>query len=285
MISRFEGTPGFSALVLSPDVAGIGLTIVEANHVIHYGRWWNPAKEMQATDRVYRIGQRKPVTVYYPVAIDPLHEFESFDEKLDKLLRRRKDLAADFLEPMASEDTLGEELVGDLERSSFVEVRTPTPLTASDIERLTWDRFEALIASVEKKARGGEIVLTPKAGDGGADVISINRSTVDLIQCKHSRKGVPCDEDAVRETIAAVDFYRSRVRAGRITEIRPRLVTSGTFTKRARKFAREHDVELLDGAGLCLSVARHSITLLDIAHWSDRRAGSLAEVFARIERT
>jgi hypothetical protein len=40
----------FDVLILSPFVAGVGLTIVEANHVIHYGRWWNPAVEAQATE-------------------------------------------------------------------------------------------------------------------------------------------------------------------------------------------------------------------------------------------
>ena len=51
-------------LILSPDVAGIGLTLVEANHVFHYGRSWNPAKEAQATDRAFRIGQERDVHVY-----------------------------------------------------------------------------------------------------------------------------------------------------------------------------------------------------------------------------
>jgi hypothetical protein len=63
IVDAFRKSIGFNILILSPDVAGIGLTIVEANHVIHYGRWWNPAKESQATDRVYRIGQTNPVHV------------------------------------------------------------------------------------------------------------------------------------------------------------------------------------------------------------------------------
>ena len=57
MLDRFRASPGFNVLVLSPDVAGIGLTVVEANHVIHYGRWWNPAREAQATARAWRIGR------------------------------------------------------------------------------------------------------------------------------------------------------------------------------------------------------------------------------------
>ena len=48
---------------------------MEANHVVHYGRWWNPAVESQATDRAYRIGQAKEVSVYLPILRDPSGEF------------------------------------------------------------------------------------------------------------------------------------------------------------------------------------------------------------------
>jgi len=64
ILHEFRSKPGFDVLILSPFVAGIGLTIVEANHVVHYGRWWNPAAESEATDRAYRIGQMKDVWVY-----------------------------------------------------------------------------------------------------------------------------------------------------------------------------------------------------------------------------
>src|SRR6185436_292674 len=103
IVTSFRESSGFNVLILSPDVAGIGLTLVEANHVIHYGRWRNPAKEMQATDRVYRIGQTKDVHVYYPICRDPSAAFETFDEKLDALITRRRSLAQDFLAPMPSD--------------------------------------------------------------------------------------------------------------------------------------------------------------------------------------
>ena len=114
MVQRFRDHSGFNVIVLSPDVAGIGLTLVEANHVIHYGRWWNPAKESQATDRVYRIGQMRDVHVYYPIATDPEGAFETFDEKLAALIQRRRQLAQDFLAPMPEEDALKRELFDDL---------------------------------------------------------------------------------------------------------------------------------------------------------------------------
>jgi SNF2 family DNA or RNA helicase len=114
MLDRFRESLGFNALILSPVVAGLGLTLVEANHVIHYGRWWNPALEAQATDRVYRIGQTRPVHVYYPIAIDPVREFVTFDEKLARIIDRRRQMAQDFLTPLPGEADIQKELLDEV---------------------------------------------------------------------------------------------------------------------------------------------------------------------------
>ena len=106
---------GFNVLILSPFVAGIGLTIVEANHVVHYGRWWNPAVESQATDRAYRIGQTKEVSVYLPILRDPNGRVSpTFDERLDLLMEGKQRLAEDFLRPLPPEEEMGGELFTDL---------------------------------------------------------------------------------------------------------------------------------------------------------------------------
>lgn len=90
VVNRFSNQPGAGAIILSPRAAGVGLTITAANHVIHYTREWNPAVENQATDRAYRIGQTKPVSVYYPILESA--NFLSADEKLDQLLDAKRDL-------------------------------------------------------------------------------------------------------------------------------------------------------------------------------------------------
>ena len=106
-------------MILSPFVAGIGLTITEANHVIHYGRWWNPAVESQATDRAYRIGQNKDVVVYLPILTDPTGRISlTFEERLDALMERKYSLARDFLRPISPEDELEGELHRDLMREA-----------------------------------------------------------------------------------------------------------------------------------------------------------------------
>lgn len=115
IISRFRESSGFDVLILSPEVAGMGLTLTEANHVFHYGRWWNPAKEAQATDRVFRIGQEKDVHIYQLITKDIQNpEFSTFDQKLDQLLRRRLALAKDFLTPLPAEDDLSKEFMTEL---------------------------------------------------------------------------------------------------------------------------------------------------------------------------
>ena len=94
-IRAFQEAPGFGVIILSPVAVGFGVNMQAANHVIHFTRTWNPAKEDQATDRAYRIGQERDVYVYYPtVGAD---DFKTFDVKLDELLERKRALAGDML--------------------------------------------------------------------------------------------------------------------------------------------------------------------------------------------
>lgn len=101
LVDEFNHADGFQVLLLSPEAAGVGLNITGANHVIHLSRCWNPAKEDQATDRAYRIGQKKAVTVYIPMAIDTeFPEDASFDLNLDELLEYKRDLSRSALCPI-----------------------------------------------------------------------------------------------------------------------------------------------------------------------------------------
>ena len=97
LIDRFQRMPGFNAIVLSPLAVGFGVNIQAANHVVHFTRTWNPAKEDQATDRAYRIGQERDVTVYYPSVVG--QGFDSFDTVLHKLLSWKRGLAEDLTPP------------------------------------------------------------------------------------------------------------------------------------------------------------------------------------------
>ena len=98
-VDAFQQASGFDVLILSPNAGGVGLTLTAATHVIHLSRWWNPAVEDQCTDRVYRIGQLRPVHIYYPMAVHPDFGEYSFDLQLDKLLQRKRQLNQALLLP------------------------------------------------------------------------------------------------------------------------------------------------------------------------------------------
>jgi len=109
IVDAFQaGQLGFDLLVLSPKAAGVGLTITAANHVIHLSRWWNPAVEDQCNDRVYRIGQTLPVTIYVPMARHPGHGDASFDLSLNALLERKRSLSRTMLLPPVSDSDASE---------------------------------------------------------------------------------------------------------------------------------------------------------------------------------
>ena len=98
-VDRFNNNLGFDVMILSPKAAGTGLTITSANHVIHYTRWWNPAVENQATDRAYRIGQEKPVFVYYPIVTDTkgLTRKGTVEEIVHQLLTEKQEMASSVI--------------------------------------------------------------------------------------------------------------------------------------------------------------------------------------------
>lgn len=73
--------------VLSLRAGGVGLNLTRASHVVHYDRWWNPAVENQATDRVFRIGQNRNVQVHKLICQGTL------EERIDELIESKKALS------------------------------------------------------------------------------------------------------------------------------------------------------------------------------------------------
>lgn len=105
LIRSFQAKPGFNVIVLSGLAVGFGVNIQEANHVIHFTRLWNPAKEDQATDRAYRIGQTRPVTVYYPTVVSDEKSLsvETFDQIVNDVLERKRQTANDMLDGVGND--------------------------------------------------------------------------------------------------------------------------------------------------------------------------------------
>jgi SNF2 family DNA or RNA helicase len=89
MVAEFQDSETEpSAFILSLRAGGVGLNLTRANHVFHFDRWWNPAVEEQATDRAFRIGQRKNVFVHKFVALGTV------EERIDAMIEDKKRLSS-----------------------------------------------------------------------------------------------------------------------------------------------------------------------------------------------
>ena len=204
LITDFEQEQGFNIIIMSPLAAGTGLTIVGANNVIHLERHWNPAKEAQATDRVYRIGQEKDVNVYIPVLHHPVSDVTSFDLNLDQLLSIKTALKDAVITPEEVDpQVLGNKLFGENQPTGDVSSRVYIP---DDLKNLSWQKFEAFIAELLRRHYKAEVMLTKDGADKGADVVVKGIKNV-LVQVKHVTDERLNSEMPLREIFAAKQPY------------------------------------------------------------------------------
>ncbi len=121
LVNQFQEDDAIPFVVLSLKAGGTGLNLTAATHVVHFDRWWNPAVEEQATDRAFRIGQKRPVFV---------HKFVSrgtVEERVDQMLAQKRGLARELLS--------GEDEVRLTELSNDDLLRT----VSLDLQRATLD--------------------------------------------------------------------------------------------------------------------------------------------------
>jgi SNF2 family DNA or RNA helicase len=109
MVSSFQSdADGAPIFIISIKAGGTGLNLTKANHVFHFDRWWNPAVEDQATDRAFRIGQKRNVQVHKFVCSGTL------EEQIDQLIEKKKSLAQNIIG--ASENWITELSNGELQK-------------------------------------------------------------------------------------------------------------------------------------------------------------------------
>ena len=118
MVAQFQEAEEPTLFLLSLKAGGTGLNLTAANHVIHVDRWWNPAVEDQATDRAFRIGQRRDVQVRKFVCIGTL------EEKIDAMIEQKKALAQRIV-------GVGESWLTDLSTAALRDVLTLSPEAVS----------------------------------------------------------------------------------------------------------------------------------------------------------
>jgi SNF2 family DNA or RNA helicase len=118
MVARFQEIDEPVLFLLSLKAGGTGLNLTAANHVIHVDRWWNPAVEDQATDRAFRIGQRRDVQVRKFVCVGTL------EERIDAMIEQKKALAEQIV-------GTGESWLTELSSAALRELLTLSPEAVS----------------------------------------------------------------------------------------------------------------------------------------------------------
>ncbi|HHQ48586.1 MAG TPA: DEAD/DEAH box helicase, partial [Acidobacteria bacterium] len=112
LIRRFNAGQHEQVLLASLLAGGVGVDLTGASVVIHYDRWWNPAKENQATDRVHRIGQKRFVQVVKLITRNTI------EERIDEIIRRKVDLMECIVAPT-------EDVIRGLDRDELARLLTP----------------------------------------------------------------------------------------------------------------------------------------------------------------
>jgi hypothetical protein len=257
-LQAFQQAPGFGAIILSPLAVGFGLNIQAANHVIHFTRTWNPAKEDQATDRAYRIGQTKDVTVYYPTVVS--NEFATFEVVLDKLLERKRELAQDMLNGSADVSAREFEFDGvQLEPAPIIDDRVTADITL----QMDWQHFEALVALLWSKM-GFACYPTPAVGDSGVDVVALRGTNGVLVQAKTARVGSPgLSWDAVKEVVAGAAVYEAKHPGVTFERV---CVANHFFGQQARDTAAVNNVRLIDRHGLGELLSEYPVYLAELSN-------------------
>ena len=255
IVDDFNQKEGFAILILSAEAGGVGFNITAANHVIHLSRCWNPAKEDQATDRVYRIGQEKEVHVYLPIA--QYEGGDSFDVKLDQLLQYKRSLSQSVIFPTADTEVDGQDMYNELVgwnnvMESESACGTSSYWTIEDTDKVTGDVFERMVAKLYASIPGYAAEETKQTNNYGVDVVveTDQKSRRGLLVGCRQMMGASPSHDSVEAISSAIPFY----------EKQRGYHFSGVVVTNALDFT-SHDKERAAAAGVKL-IARQDLTKL-----------------------
>ena len=240
-IDKFQlGQNKFNIIILSPLAAGVGLNITGANHVIHYGRWWNPAKENQATDRVYRIGQEKEVFVHYFIEeIEDSSEEKTFDQNLHELLSNKIEVSTNFLKP--NEQDISELLLNKYKNNNIDDISKINFVDITNLKNLSPSDFEAYAACYYDKL-GYKTVLCQNCCIG-MDLIAFNKQEIKIIQCKHTQNNWLQDNTAINNILTAKNIFFENKKVNR--KLTLTCFTNSDFDNSTHNEASMEGIELI----------------------------------------
>jgi len=221
----------------------------EAAHIL-VERHWNPAKEAQATDRVYRIGQVKDDNVFVPILHHPIHE--SFDVNLLHRLLSKKTLLKDAV-------VTPEQVVPNPGGFGASVIEPAHRVTADDLHRLSWQQFESLCAELfSKKYAASNCWLTQSGSDYGADVVLVAGASGKLIQRKHTAGAKYDGYKAIQE------IHSASVKYGKELEKNIDSLIFATNAKvlsaKSKTLAKQYHVEIVSHRELSSLLETHTIT-------------------------
>lgn len=259
-VDEFQENEGFGIIIMSPLAAGMGLNITGANNVIHYSRFWNPAKEQQATDRAYRIGQQREVNVYYPMSVSK--GFKTFDVVIDNLLAKKTELASATLFPTTRTEIKQQELYDSLIFDDAGKSSDSYYIDEKQMDAMDNYSFEAFIAALYKKM-GYKVFLTARSSDKGIDVLALSSKSNIAIQVKHSASSVGVE--GVQEAKFGSEYYSRQLGSGYCERFSPVLLTNATFAETTKNLASNMDVKLIDRTSLLEMMLKHKVNHEDVS--------------------
>jgi hypothetical protein len=254
-------------IIMSPVAAGVGLTITAANNVIHLERHWNPAKEDQATDRVYRIGQTRDVSVFIPILHHPNHD--SFDVHLHRLLAKKIDLKDAVMAP----EIVTQESFQQTGIFGQVTGHLMPHLSEDDLDVMGWRQFESLIAEILCREFDGDVLLTPASNDKGCDVVLISARHNVLAQCKYTKHIVLQGDMFIREIFASRRFYETRL--GKEFDRLAVFTNAKKIGRQGQAAAASHEVQLHERSWILKRLRKYTITKFDVLKRLDKSRISL----------
>jgi len=255
ILKRFDAANGFKAVIISPKAGGAGLNIQAANHVIHYTREWNPALENQATARCYRIGQKRPVSVYFPTSIGD-EENPTAEERLANILRDKRSIMDDFTISNREFDISSDDFVNQTSQQDNFK------LSFTDLRAISSKQFENVIANIFSKL-GYKAEVVGGANDRGADIICFGEKENVLIQVKQKQTSVKeLNTTPINEIRGAKQHYTHQY--GK--EFSLAVVTNGNFSTLAHQAVAQggKDVVLYDGTWISNRLKDFDVMFLDV---------------------
>jgi superfamily II DNA or RNA helicase len=234
VIRRFKSDGSHRVLILSLRAGGVGLNLQEASYVFHFDRWWNPAAERQAEDRVHRLGQVYPVTVLKYTCLGTI------EERIERILSYKQQLFDEVVDDVSLD--VASRLSRD-ELFGLFGLEAPTGPDASEARRRTGLVLEERCAAI-LEARGWDLRRTPRTRDGGVDLVGTRIDEIGLehrifVQCKDYAR--PVGVEVVRELLGVLPM-------GGVT--RAVIASPSGLTLEAGRIARERNVTIWDESTL-----------------------------------